>query len=126
MRNKANEWVKQSDYDLDTAKYMYTGGRYTYTVFMCHLSVEKILKGLYYQKIGKLPPKTHNLIYLIKETGLKPDNSISKHISILNEANISARYPESLEILQKIYTKDRTSDILRYSEEVISWIKKQY
>jgi HEPN domain-containing protein len=126
MRNKANEWVKQSDYDLDTAKYMYTGGRYTYTVFMCHLSVEKILKGLYYQKIRKLPPKTHNLIYLIKETGLKPDNSISKHISILNEANISARYPESLEILQKIYTKDRTSDILRYSEEVISWIKKQY
>lgn len=29
-----------------------------YTVFMCHLSLEKALKGLYAEKLGKEPPKT--------------------------------------------------------------------
>ena len=45
--------------------------------------------------------------------------------SILNQANIAARYPESLEILQKNYTKDVTENILKESEEIIKWIKEK-
>uniref|UniRef100_A0A7C4YD27 HEPN domain-containing protein n=1 Tax=candidate division WOR-3 bacterium TaxID=2052148 RepID=A0A7C4YD27_UNCW3 len=40
-------------------------GRYIYTVFMCHLSVEKALKGLYVKKFKKNPPKKHNLIFFV-------------------------------------------------------------
>ena len=29
---------------MDTAAYMFRGGRYMYTVFMCHLAIEKALK----------------------------------------------------------------------------------
>ena len=31
---------------MDTATYMHEGGRHIYAVFMCHLSIEKALKGL--------------------------------------------------------------------------------
>ena len=41
MNDIASEWIKQSDYDMDTAKYMFNGGRYAYIVFICHLAVEK-------------------------------------------------------------------------------------
>ena len=57
---------------MDTADYMYKGGRYIYAVFICHLSVEKALKGLYFEKLRKIPPKSHHLVYLLNEIGIKP------------------------------------------------------
>lgn len=46
-----DEWFKQANY----------------TVFICHLSIEKALKGLYTKKFKIVQPKIHNLIYLIKK-----------------------------------------------------------
>jgi HEPN domain-containing protein len=47
MSKRHLEWLKQADYDLDTAEFMVSGKRYFYAVFMCHLSIEKAIKGLY-------------------------------------------------------------------------------
>jgi HEPN domain-containing protein len=90
------------------------------------LAVEKAVKGLYQQRTGKIPPKTHNLIYLLTQLEIKPEREIAKYIAILNEANIAARYPESLEVLHKNYTETVTSNVLKQSEEVLLWIKEQF
>ena len=52
MSKTPEEWLRQAEYDMDTATYMFDGGRYFYMVFMCHLSIEKALKGLYQKKTG--------------------------------------------------------------------------
>jgi hypothetical protein len=57
---------------------MFSIGRYFYAVFMCHLSIEKSLKGLYSKKLHEVPPKTHNLIYLLNKIGKKPDQKLEK------------------------------------------------
>lgn len=44
---RAQEWLRQSLYDMKTAEAMFIGKRYIYAVFMCHLSIEKVFKGLY-------------------------------------------------------------------------------
>jgi HEPN domain-containing protein len=49
MASSPEEWLRQADYDMDTAKFMLRGGRTAYAVFFCHLSVEKGLKGLYHE-----------------------------------------------------------------------------
>jgi HEPN domain-containing protein len=72
MSDKHHEWLKQADYDMDTADAMFTSGRYLYAVFMCHLSIEKSLKGLYSKELAEVPPKTHNLIYLLKKLERNP------------------------------------------------------
>ena len=41
---QVKEWLKQVEYDFKTAEVMLKGGRYIYCVFMCHLSLEKMLK----------------------------------------------------------------------------------
>ena len=43
MAQAVEEWFRQADYDIDTADYMFSGGRYFYAVFMCHLSIERLL-----------------------------------------------------------------------------------
>ena len=93
MEKRTEEWFKQSDYDMDTAIYMHKGGRHIYAVFMCHLAVEKALKGVYYEKRREMPPKSHNLIYLFNEIGVIPSAELGKFVVKLNEASVPTRYP---------------------------------
>lgn len=43
MRNRTDNWLLSAKYDVDTAEHMLSAGRYIYTVFMCHLAIEKAL-----------------------------------------------------------------------------------
>lgn len=61
MKNEVKNWLDSSFYDLETAEHMYNTGRYIYTVFMCHLALEKLLKARVQEITGETPPKTHDL-----------------------------------------------------------------
>lgn len=126
MAKGPEEWLRQADYDIETAEFMFNGGRYFYAVFMCHLSIEKALKGLYLKRLQEIPPKTHNLIYLLNKTGIKPEEHIGKFIVKINEATVVTRYPEELSKLQKDFTRTAVKDMLERSKEVLEWIRKQY
>lgn len=89
------EWFRQADYDFETAKDMFKRGRYIYCIFMCHLCLEKALKGALIKHKSETPPKSHNLIYLIEKTKLKPDDTDYKFIFQLNDVSIPTRYPKT-------------------------------
>lgn len=93
---------------------------------MCHLAIEKALKGLYQERLKDVPPKTHNLIYLLNKIGLKPQDTLGLFIAKLNEANITTRYPEDLDRLNAHYTSSVAEQILRQSQELLLWIKQQF
>jgi HEPN domain-containing protein len=57
---KYEEWYFQSDYDLETAVDMFKSGRNVYCIFMCHLSLEKALKGLFVKTKREFPSKTYS------------------------------------------------------------------
>lgn len=126
MATKANEWIRQADYDIDTAEFMFSGSRYFYTVFMCHLSLKKAIKGLYYERLKEVPPKSHNLVYLLNKIGLRPEEEMGRFLIKLNEANVVTRYPEDIEKLQRDYSQGIVKNILVKSKEALEWIKKQF
>ncbi len=95
------EWLKQAEYDMDTAKAMLKTGRYIYAVFMCHLAIEKVIKGTYSKIIKKDPPKTHDLVYLSELTSLNLAKDLTKFLDSLNDVSIPTRYPDELEKLVK-------------------------
>lgn len=125
MKKRTDEWLRQAEYDIDTAEYMYQGGRYIYAVFTCHLAVEKALKGLYYEKRKEFPPKSHSLVFLLHEIGIKLPEEQGRFIVRLSEASIPARYPESLAKVEKDFSENIVKDILARGKEVILWIKAQ-
>jgi len=125
MERRTEEWLRQSAYDMDTAAYMHKGGRHIYAVFMCHLAIEKALKELYYEKRRDIPPKSHNLIYLLNEIGIKPPTEPGRFIVKLNEVSVPTRYPENLTKLQQVYSETVVKDILSKGKELITWIKRQ-
>ena len=125
MGKDPEEWFRQADYDLETAEDLFNGGRYFYAVFMSHLSIEKALKGIYQAKLKEIPPRVHNLVYLLNKIGMKPPEIQAKFLIKLNEASVPTRYPETLEILKKDYTQSVVKDILLKSKEVLEWIRNQ-
>ena len=124
LSNDYKEWLRQADYDLKTAEYMFKGRRYFYAVFMVHLAVEKALKGIYQKVHKQIPPKTHNLLFLSEKSSAKLSEHLVKFLVKLNQASIVTRYPEDLKNLTKQYTAPVTREILRQSKEVLSCLKK--
>ncbi len=126
MGKEPQEWLRQANYDLDTAEFMFNGGRYFYAVFMCHLSIEKALKGLFTEKLKEEPPKVHNLIYFLNKIGIKPPEDIGRFVVKLNEATVTTRYPEDLDKMQKDFSQPIVQDIISKSKETFEWIKRQF
>ena len=52
MLPETTEWLRQSEYDIDTAEAMCRAGRYVYAAFMCQLAIEKALKGLVVEPVS--------------------------------------------------------------------------
>ncbi|MDI6807834.1 MAG: HEPN domain-containing protein [Candidatus Eisenbacteria bacterium] len=123
MAKDPQEWLRQADYDIETAEHMFKAGRHFYAVFMCHLALEKALKGVYREKLKDAPPRTHNLVYLLNKTHAKPEESVGRFLVRLNEASVATRYPEELDKLQDDFTEPVVRDILARSREVLKWIK---
>lgn len=118
------EWFEQANYDLETARYLFEGGRYIYAVFMCHLALEKALKSMVVIATRRQPPKSHNLIFLLKKSEIivNETDDIFVFLTNLNEWCIPTRYPETLSNLKSIFTKSRVLDILEHSERTLSWL----
>lgn len=119
------EWLTQAEYDLDTADSLYQAGRYIYTIFMCHLAVEKTLKALVVERTGKVPPKTHNLIQLIKLGQPSLNDEQTRFVTRLSLAGIVTRYPEELKKALSDYPPSVTRDYLKRAKDVFKCLKQQ-
>lgn len=120
---KPQEWLKQAVYAMKTAEAMFSTKRYLYAVFMCHLAVEKALKGLYTQSLNEVPPKTHNLIYLVEKIQLELPEKMYDFIFTLNGLSIPTRYPDDLQKLLKDHNKHKTEKVLEQGKETLKWLK---
>ncbi len=124
--NKIQYWLDMSGYDLDTARAMLEAGRYLYVGFMCHQVIEKSLKAYYWHSILNEPPFTHNLLLLAEQSNLKDhlNDEMKRLLNRLMPLNIQARYPQDMEELLKVLTKQVCNELLKQTEELFEWIKQ--
>ncbi|MEA3356578.1 MAG: HEPN domain-containing protein [Candidatus Bipolaricaulota bacterium] len=125
MEKEIKNWLESAEYDLETAGSMLQIGRYLYTVFLCHLTVEKALKAKIHEATGRTPPKTHDLIGLLKLSELVPPGGLLDFLGKLNNASVATRYPEDFLETVRVYTEEVAEEYLRRSGEVVRWITRQ-
>ncbi len=124
MNKAAVEWVKISEYDLQTAEAMLNSGRYLYVVFMCQQAIEKILKAIYSDKKNELPPRTHNLLYLVDVLNLNILESDKILLSQLNQFYLESRYPDEQGKLTEEIDKERSALFLQKTKEAWTCLKQ--
>ena len=120
-------WFKSADEDYDTMLYMKAGKKNTWCLFMGHLVIEKLLKGLYAKNNPNdaIAPKIHNLILLSQKANLEVPAEIREKIQTINTFNISARYDDYKKSFDEKCTDDYTKEQVKNIEEVLKWLKKQ-
>ncbi len=124
MKKETLNWLKMVEYDVKTAEQMFETGRYVYVIFMCHLAIEKALKAVVCEETNKIPPKTHDLIYLINSGNIELPGDLLDFIGIINNAAIVTRYPEDMVKLVSSYPKSAAKKYLENMLEVIKCIKQ--
>ncbi len=127
MNEKVKYWIDLSDYDLETAEAMQKSHRFLYVGFMCHQTIEKILKAYFTYNENDTAPFSHSLSYLAKKAKLYEllSENQKDFIDLLEPLNIEARYPSYKEKLLKSLTKARCSEILKKTKDLQKWIKEK-
>ena len=124
MRKDTNNFIKSAEYDLHTAESMLKSGRYIYVIFMCHLSLEKMLKAIVTEITQKISPESHNLIYLLKLGNIQLPLELFNFIAKINNASIVTRYPEDFSKILEAYPKNVAKEYLSKTKEIHECLKK--
>lgn len=127
MDTKTKYWVEMSEYDFETAKAMLTTKRFLYVAFMCHQTIEKILKAYWSQHLDIPPLKIHSLNRLAEKSGLY-DQLTEQQLDFIDQLeplNIEARYPTYKERLMKSLSEEKCSMLLTETDKLRLWIKSK-
>ena len=121
-----NFWHKSSERDFKTAQGLFGLKRYDACLFFCHLSLEKLLKGLIVKILEKPAPYIHDLDRLARLAQLDLSKKQSENLKIITDFNIAGRYnDEKLEFYKKC-TKKYAEKYLNITEELFLCLKKEY
>ncbi len=122
VEKQINYWQQGSEDDFETAGILIENKKYIHGLFFCHLSVEKIIKALIVKNIEDIPPKSHDLFYLMKIANIDLLTEHEQIIQILMKYQLEGRYPEYYpkqpDDKQIVYFFDRT-------KELLTWFRKK-
>ena len=118
-------WIKSSENDYEAMKIMFQNKKNTWTLFLGHLVIEKLLKGLYAKHNIDNPYtiKSHNLLALAEKCNLDLTDEQVEKLQIITQFNISARYDDYKESFNKKCTDEYTTMQIKNIEEVRIWLK---
>ena len=118
-----NYWTETAENDWQIMHKLYLSEDYLYSLFFLHLSIEKMTKAVWVLKHKEnLPPKSHNLYYILEQSCIEMNNNQKDFLLILNEFNIAGRYPDYKRKIYKVASKEYTKEILQKAEEIKQWL----
>lgn len=88
-------WIEGANSDLETAELLINNGKAVQGLFFCHLSIEKAIKALIVKEKHEIPPKSHNLHYLLEKSTISIDEKQLEFLSVLMIYQLEGRYPDS-------------------------------
>lgn len=122
--DKVRYWLDIATNDLDTAEYLFQGGRWLYVAFMCHQVIEKVLKAFWTATRDDDPPYTHSHAKLLDCCGLKDQLTEEqlRFIAMMVPMNIEARYPQYKQKVASTLNETACQYILDQTKQFYQWI----
>jgi HEPN domain-containing protein len=124
MKQTTLNWFRSSEYDLQTAESLLRSRRYIYVLFMCHLTVEKLLKAIVAESSTVFPPRTHNLYRLLELGHITLPAVYEDLVAKLNAMSVVTRYPEDITTLSAEITRKVAQAYLTKTKELIEWLRQ--
>lgn len=116
-------WVACSDDDYETMIAMFDTKRFSWSLFIGHLMIEKLLKAYYVKVKSDYPPFIHNLLRLAEKAELSLTDELKKQLVTITAFNINARYDDYKMSFKKQCTTEFTTEWIDKLKELRPWIK---
>ena len=120
-----NYWIESANSDYKTMQILFENKQYSLSLFLAHLTVEKLLKALYAKKNITSPyaPKIHDLLRLAEKMNLTLTEEQEEKLDTITRFNINARYEDYKREFYNKCTEEYTTKQIAIVEEMIKWIK---
>jgi HEPN domain-containing protein len=118
-------WIEDAEYDLESAKVMLDSGRRFFVVFLCHLTVEKLLKAAIVERQSVDPPRMHGLIALASRSALLIPDRHRRLINQLDDMGVVTRYPDGRRAISGSLTEGRVSQLYERTVMFFGWLRRE-
>ncbi len=124
--NLMKYWIESSDRDYEAMKKNFEIKQFTWALFIGHLTIEKLLKGLYAKNNLDNPYtiKSHNLLALAQKCDIELTDVQVEKMKIITQFNISSRYEDYRNEFYNLCTEEYTEKQIKNIEEVREWLKE--
>ena len=119
INKQISYWINSAKDDLNTAELLITNKKYLHGLFFCQLCIEKGIKAHVVRCTQNVPPKVHNLAFLLGLTDLSLSEEEKDFCAILTYL-IEGRYPEFYPSVPSI---EKANDYLLKTKNFFQWLK---
>lgn len=118
-------WIDTSDEDFQTMLYLFDSKSYGWSMFLGHISIEKLLKAYYVGTNKKHAPFTHNLYRLAELSELELTDEYADWLDKITTFNLNARYDDYKREFYSLCTVDFAKDWIEKIKTIRVWIKQK-
>lgn len=118
-----NYWVESADKDYKTMLDLFQTKNNSWALFIGHLVIEKLLKGLYIKKKGEYPPLIHDLRRICEKAEIELDDTQKIILDTISRFNINARYDDYKQSFYLLCNDGFTAEWIEKIENCRLWIK---
>ena len=94
IKKQIEYWRLTAENDIETAEILIKSGKFIEGMFFCHLSIEKMIKANLVKHTLNIPPKSHDLFYLLDLAEIEYTKEQQDLMQILMKYQLEGRYPE--------------------------------
>lgn len=117
---------ESSDKDWKMAQKLFRSKDYAYSLFFCHLTLEKLLKSFIVAKTDKAAPYIHDLVKLAQLADVEMNKTTEEALKEITGFNIAGRYDDEKQTFYKKCTKPYAEKYFNLSSSIYLWLKKDY
>ncbi len=103
---------------------LFNSKSFIWSLFLGHISTEKLLKALYVKRFREHAPFTHNLYRLGELIGLEMSDEYSDWFDEITSFNLNARYDDYKKEFYKLCTPEYTQAWIEKIKTIRTWIKE--
>ena len=116
-------WIDSSNKDFQAMIHLLEKSDFTWSLFIGHLVIEKLLKAWYVKNISNTPPFIHDLVRLAEKGNLPLDEDQKDILDTISAFNLRARYDDyKMEFYRKC-SRHFTEKWVDHIKEFREWIK---
>lgn len=117
-------WLDTSEDDFNTMITLFESKSYGWSLFLGHISTEKLLKELFVRKFQRHAPFTHNLYRLAELLDLSLSEEYSDWLDEITSFNLNARYDDYKKEFYKLCTFEYAKIWIDRIKTIRTWIKE--